>query len=237
MRIISWNCQMALRNKLSFLLKLCPDILLIPESEHPGKIDFVKEESVPVSSVWIGDNINKGLGIYGINGVIVELHESYADQYKYIAPIKVTYRNLQFLLFAVWAMPCPENRMQRYIGQVYYAMSHYERLISKNSIISGDFNWNLNFDDGKNTANFDCVTKLLASRNICSAYHEYTGQRFGQESQRTFFMYRDPTRSYHIDYCFHGEIWQSRMKSTSILPYGDWQEYSDHSPLVVDYLF
>ncbi len=37
MKIITWNCNMAFRKKTDFILAHKPDILLVPECEHPGK--------------------------------------------------------------------------------------------------------------------------------------------------------------------------------------------------------
>lgn len=226
---------MALRNKVSAITELSPDILVVPESEHPEKINFQGADLNSVHSVWIGENPNKGLGIYGFNDVHLELDNSYTEQFRYIAPINVTYRDSKFSMLAVWAMPCNEPREQRYIGQVYYALECYKDFIGEDSIIVGDFNWNLNFDTGKKKANFSSVIGKLFKREIASTYHSKNNQAFGKESQNTFFMYRKEEKQYHIDYCFHGNYWKSRLNSVEIGQYEDWKEYSDHVPLVVMY--
>jgi exonuclease III len=35
MKIITWNCNMAFRKKADWILQYEPDILIIPECEHP----------------------------------------------------------------------------------------------------------------------------------------------------------------------------------------------------------
>ncbi len=223
---------MALRKKVKAVLELSPDILIVPESEHPEKINFQGVES---NSVWIGENPNKGLAVYGFNGVSLELDSLYTDQFRHIAPINVTFNDFEFSILAVWTMPCSKPREQRYIGQVYYSIDHYKEFIDQHTLIVGDFNWNLVFDTGKKKANFSSVVGRFSEMGIKSAYHQQNDQAFGKESQNTFFMYRKEERQYHIDYCFHGEYWKGRLNSVKIGQYKDWKEYSDHTPLVVRY--
>lgn len=232
LNITSWNCQMALRKKAKAVLALSPDILIVPESEHPEKINF---QGVEYNSVWIGDNPNKGLAVYGFNGVSLELESSYTDQFRHIAPINVTFNGFEFSILAVWTMPCSEPREQRYIGQVYYSIDHYKGFIDQKTLIVGDFNWNLGFDTGKKKANFSSVLDTFSKMGIESAYHRQNNEAFGRESQNTFFMYRKEEKQYHIDYCFHGSYWASRLQSVEIGQYDGWKEYSDHAPLVVRY--
>ncbi|OEU70858.1 MAG: hypothetical protein BA863_16150 [Desulfovibrio sp. S3730MH75] len=59
------------------------DILIVPESEQSEKVNFERENIKGVSSVWIGDNPNKGLGVYSFNKYTLRLHDSYTDKFKY----------------------------------------------------------------------------------------------------------------------------------------------------------
>ena len=47
---------MALRKKLKPIQRQKPDILVVPESEHPDKINFEKYDLPCTGSVWVGDN-------------------------------------------------------------------------------------------------------------------------------------------------------------------------------------
>ena len=63
MRLVVWNCNMALHNKYEHLLGLAPDIAVIPECAN---IDVMREKApgfLPTSSIWIGDKRHKGLGV------------------------------------------------------------------------------------------------------------------------------------------------------------------------------
>ncbi|MGY3214017.1 hypothetical protein ACVW2L_003070 [Mucilaginibacter sp. HD30] len=38
MKIIMWNCSMAFRKKGEFILSHNPDVLIVPECDHPDKL-------------------------------------------------------------------------------------------------------------------------------------------------------------------------------------------------------
>ena len=64
MKIITWNCNMAFRKKAGLILAYKPDILIIPECEHPDKLKFPVGTPEPTDTLWFGTNHNKGLGIF-----------------------------------------------------------------------------------------------------------------------------------------------------------------------------
>jgi hypothetical protein len=41
MKIITWNCNMAFRKKADLILAHKPDILIVPECEHPDKLNLI----------------------------------------------------------------------------------------------------------------------------------------------------------------------------------------------------
>ncbi|MBI9112279.1 MAG: endonuclease/exonuclease/phosphatase family protein [Maridesulfovibrio ferrireducens] len=225
---------MAFRKKLATILSNNPDILIVPESEQPTKVDFERENFECFSSVWIGDNPSKGLGIYSFNKYTVRLHDSYTDKFKYIAPIEVTYNDSRFIIIAVWAMPCKIDRNQRYIGQVYRALEFYSNLINKDTILVGDFNWNLSFDKDKKTENFKDVVNFLSKKNMVSLYHHNSGEDFGYESKDTFFMQKKANKGYHIDYCCVGKRWLENKIKFGVENFLEWSKMSDHVPIIFE---
>jgi len=64
MKIITWNCNMAFRKKAGLILTHKPDIVIIPECEHPDKLKFTTGTPEPTDTLWFGTNLNKGLGIF-----------------------------------------------------------------------------------------------------------------------------------------------------------------------------
>jgi exonuclease III len=80
------------------------------------------------------------------------------------------------------------------------------------------------------------VVETLATEDIFSVYHEYFGERHGEETQNTFFMYRKRDRGFHIDYCFAPRKWINHIKAVSVGSYEEWGKVSDHSPIFVEFV-
>ena len=57
---------MAFRKKATFILAHQPDILIVPECEHPDKLKFSAGTSIPTDILWCGDNQNKGIACFRI---------------------------------------------------------------------------------------------------------------------------------------------------------------------------
>lgn len=137
MKIIAWNCNMAFRRKAEQILKLDPDILVVPECEHPDKLLFSDEIKKPTNTVWIGKNLHKGLGVFSFNKYRIRLLDCHNTNLQLIAPVEVTKGRLQFILFAVWANN-PADPDGQYVEQVWKAIHHYDDLLAnKKTILAG----------------------------------------------------------------------------------------------------
>lgn len=227
--IATWNCNMAFRKKSNLITSFKHDFLIVQECEALEKIDF---EHKPKSSLWIGDNQNKGLSVFSFNDFTLQINPLYNKLYRYIVPIDIFLENeKQFTLFVVWAMHDSINREQRYIGQVVYALSEYQSLLNEKSIIMGDFNCNKIWDMGKKKSHLADFLAIIDAKNIKSLYHLYFNEVFGHEKQSTLFLQKNLAKPYHIDYCFAGSYWYERLKNVSIGKPDEWLSKSDHMPL------
>ena len=103
MKIITWNCNMAFRKKAGHILAYKPDILVVPECEHPDKLKFSDDVPKPIDMLWFGENKNKGLGIFSYSHFKFKLIKTHNPEFKMIVPIAVTGSNYKFTLYAVWA--------------------------------------------------------------------------------------------------------------------------------------
>lgn len=102
MRLVSWNCQGALRRKLRPLLELHPNLLLVQECEELGKVDF--PESCRPSYSWrTASKSPKGLAVFGFGGISVSNLGEDSGLFRPIVPFSVSTGSLHFTLFAVWA--------------------------------------------------------------------------------------------------------------------------------------
>ncbi len=227
---------MAYRKKADFILTHKPDILIIPECEHPDKLIFSADTLQPTQTLWFGKNKNKGLAIFSYSNFKFTVLDVYNEDFKMIIPIAVTGGSINFNLFAVWAYN-PNDKDGKYITQVWKAIDHYDRLIRDNpTIIIGDFNSNTIWDFKKHRlSNHSSVVKALEEKGIFSTYHLHHKQTQGKEEHPTYFMYRHLNRSYHIDYCFASGDLIDKLENVEIGTHEQWAKLSDHNPLIVSF--
>ena len=226
---------MAFRKKAAVILFHKPDILVVPECEHPDKLIFNGSAQRPNDLLWFGNNKNKGLAVFSYSEFKLKVLDIHNENLRMIIPIEVTRPNFQFILFAVWAYN-PYDLDGRYIEQVRKAVDCYGDLMSSNqSIIIGDFNSNTIWDKKHRASNHSAVVKLLEAKGILSLYHLHHKQVQGKELHPTYYMYRHKTRPYHIDYCFASSEFIRKLVSVEVGDFDFWKSHSDHVPLIVEF--
>src|SRR6266853_4210677 len=90
MRIVAWNCNMALDRKVEGLLALKPDIAVISECAEPERMLSRGASWMESDPVWIGRNPHKGLAVFGFNGHAARIAEIYEPRFRYIAPVRIS---------------------------------------------------------------------------------------------------------------------------------------------------
>jgi exodeoxyribonuclease III len=226
---------MAFRKKADVILAHKPDILVVPECEHPDKLKFTGATAKPKDSLWFGKNTNKGLGIFSYSKYRFTVLDMHNPDLRMIVPIAVSGGDTDFVLYAVWANN-PSDPDGAYVGQVWKAIHHYkDHLSDKLSILAGDFNSNTIWDKPRRTGNHSHVVSYLEEKKIYSAYHLHHKQVQGKEKHPTQYMYRHKDKPYHLDYCFVSHQFSKRLKSVEIGEYNFWTRYSDHVPLIVTF--
>ncbi|MDG2432810.1 endonuclease/exonuclease/phosphatase family protein [Flavobacterium sp.] len=236
MKILSWNCNGAFRNKFKFLESLNADILVIQECENPAESKDANYKSWASNYLWIGDSKNKGLGVFAKKDILLEKLD-WSDQYqdhkvKYFLPCQI---NGQFNLCAVWTHK-NNSPTFGYIGQFWkYLQLHKQKLTD--IIILGDFNSNSRWDSWDRWWNHSNVVDELSEIGIESTYHSFYDEKQGQEKQPTFYLHRNLDKSYHIDYCFASNHIISKMQNITVGEFKDWKQLSDHNPIIVTFEF
>ena len=226
---------MAFRKKVDFILTQKPDILIIPECEHPDKLKFNSDTTIPTDILWYGSNQNKGLGVFSYGNYKLKLLDIHNPDLKTILPISVTCESFSFILFAIWAYN-PQDRDYNYIGQVWKAIQYYEEILKGNNIIlAGDFNSNVIWDKLHRKSSHSMVVDKLVDFNIFSAYHKFLNQVQGMEIHPTFFMYRHKNKPYHIDYCFASADFIDKLENVEIGTHEEWKVHSDHNPVIITF--
>jgi exonuclease III len=71
--------------------------------------------------------------------------------------------------------------------------------------------------------------------NINSLYHCYFNEEQGKESKPTFFLQRNRTKPYHIDYIFASNEIEKSMSNFEVAYIEKWINYSDHLPVICEF--
>lgn len=226
---------MAFRKKADFILDYKPDILIVPECEHPDKLLFPVNTLKPTDVLWFGKNQNKGLAIFSYSDYRFKVIDIHNQDLQMIIPISVTGGQFDFNLFAIWANN-PNDIDGQYVEQIWKAVHYYDALMSNTkTILIGDFNSNKIWDRKYRKSNHSHVVKFLEDKGILSTYHLHHKQVQGMEEHPTLYMYRHQNKPYHIDYCFVSKDMAEKLLSVEIGDYHSWIKYSDHVPVIVTF--
>jgi len=226
---------MAFRKKADLILKYKPDILVIPECEHPDKLKFGPDTPIPTNIIWQGSNQHKGLAVFSYGKYKLRLLDIHNPEIKIILPIAVTSPELKFTLLAIWAYN-PDDKDYNYIGQVWKAIHQYEKILNrKNVILAGDFNSNMIWDKLNRKSNHSMVVEKLAGFKIFSTYHKHLETPQGAEQHPTFYLYHHENKPYHIDYCFASSELVKKLENVEVGSFKHWASHSDHNPLIVSF--
>ncbi|MBK9015033.1 MAG: endonuclease/exonuclease/phosphatase family protein [Saprospiraceae bacterium] len=232
MKVITWNCNMAFRKKSKFIDEFEPDILIVPECEHPEKIKFERQ---PNDVFWYGQNKNKGLAVFSFTNFKINLLDFHEENYRMILPLNFSTPTNIFTVFAVWAYN-PKDPFYKYIGQVWKAVQFYQKQMgNQNTMLVGDFNSNSIWDKLDRKVSHTEVVGYLSQQGFESAYHKFYELPQGQEKHPTLYMYRHENKPYHIDYCFVSSDLVGKLKSVQVGEYSKWSQLSDHMPLIVEF--
>ena len=234
MKIISWNCNGALRKKFDNLLDLNADILIIQECENPSESNHEKYIEWAENYLWIGDSKNKGIGVFTKKNI--ELNKlNWSPEFKdhsvkHFLPCSI---NNEFNLLAIWTHN-NNSPTFGYIGQ-FWKYLQVNKKYFKNILIAGDLNSNAIWDKWDRWWNHTDVVNELKDLNIESFYHKLKNEEQGKESLPTFFLQRKLEKPYHIDYIFGSKEFSNCLTKLEIGETDKWLEISDHLPIICEF--
>ncbi len=236
MRLVAWNCCMALHRKIDVLMALEPDVAVISECAEPDQVWEKAPAFEPDSSVWIGRNIHKGLGVFTFNGYDATLAEAFDPSIRLIAPVRIT-GPAAFNLLAVWVQLDGHRKAEP--GPMIRALDAYGNFLSEGpAVAAGDLNNHVLWDRPGHAANHANAVERFQSLGMVSAYHADRQVADGDEPEPTHY-WRDRTKhgpTYHIDYVYMPRGWVAGMREMTVGGFEDWsgKGLSDHVPLVID---
>ncbi len=230
MKILTWNCGGAFRKKFDSLAGFNADILVIQECEDPSRTRDKRYQKWAKNSLWVGENKNKGLGIFANDGTIITNLEWETNQLKYFISCRV---NDEFNLLGAWCHGANSPTFG-YIGQLWkYLQLHKTKL--RKSIIAGDFNSNVFWDRWDRWWNHSDVVRELKEHQIESLYHHHFKEEQGKETSPTFYLHKKTSKPYHIDYIFASDDFLTSLKTMEIGTTENWLDKSDHMPVICEF--
>jgi hypothetical protein len=177
---------------------------------------------------WVGRVESKGLGVFPRGSLVLDSMEEGPLSARFFLSFRVE----GYPFCAVWAQRDLSGSMD-YVGQVWNFLSARPNWLNDpKCVVLGDFNSNRIWDAKRRPWNHSAVVEALNNCGLRSAYHETSGDDQGAEIQPTFFMQRNRSKPYHIDYAFVGKAWA--VRSVVIGTPDDWLSYSDHLPVLVE---
>ena len=236
MKIVTWNCNGALRRKFQTLSELDADIYIVQECENPATIENSDYQKWAENHLWIGDSKNKGIGIFAKNKIELKQLDwtnSYRDHtVKHFLPCSV---NGDFDLIGVWTHRNNSPNFG-YIGQFWKYLQLHKPKLGK-TLIAGDFNSNVIWDQWDRWWNHSDVVTELSEIGIESLYHSFSGELQGNETRPTLFHQRNLNKPYHIDYIFGSPEFVENLKQIEIGSLEKWFPVSDHLPMISEFDF
>jgi len=215
----TWNVNSGrIANRLAELRDSFPsDVVALQETAEPDG---------QTSCAWEGDRKRKGLSLsldlpyerVRIPGesspcIAARIHDSQ------IGPFNV---------LAVWAKPTPT-----YFADLSRTFDLYSPFICERAtVVLGDFNMSVRVQS-KGKQFYLLNARLNHDFDLHSAYHEFTGERFGMETMTTLYWQWGASGCFHCDFVYIPGMRVPRLKNVTIPGYLKC-DTSDHRPVICE---
>lgn len=234
LKIASWNCAGAFREKVQRALALDADVYVIQEAEPLDRYAALLPTGSATHYV-VRPEYPKGVLVFTRPGYALTVRTSAGPQtHSHIVPLTVTVpAAAPVTLWAVWTLDA-SPREAAYVGQAHLALDDLADELGPRTVMIGDYNSNAIWDHER-SRNHTTLVDRLAAHGLSSAYHHWTGDTQGEETRPTFFLQRNESKPYHLDHCFT----DLPVVDVQIGTFAEWSGLkaaggiSDHVPLVV----
>jgi len=229
LRIVTWNCNGALRKKWRHLKTIRADIYIVQECEDPAQARDAEYIGWSEHFLWTGTSKNKGIGIFSGKDFTLMPIPMNISPLELFLPCVV---NGSFPLLATWTKQANSPNFG-YIGQLWkFLQSHGRFLDHPQAMLIGDLNSNAVWDEWDRWWNHTDVVTELSNLGLQSCYHRHFSEKQGKETCPTFYLHRKLEKPHHIDYAFAGPQWI--IRNVEVGNTMKWLEHSDHLPVLFD---
>ncbi|MCB8746552.1 endonuclease/exonuclease/phosphatase family protein [Rhodoferax sp. U2-2l] len=229
LRIVTWNCNGALRKKWGRLSTFKADVYVVQECEDPCQANDAAYTAWCGNHLWTGTHKNKGIGVFASSHLTLQAIPLDLGRLELFLPCIV---NSDWPLLATWTKKANSPNFG-YIGQLWkFLQVHRPFLAHPRAMLIGDLNSNTQWDQWDRWWNHSDVVRELSELGLESCYHRHYSEVQGKETRPTFFLHRNAEKPYHIDYGFTGRQWT--VRKVEVGANSDWLTESDHLPLAFD---
>jgi endonuclease/exonuclease/phosphatase family metal-dependent hydrolase len=225
LRLIAWNCHHGtLNTRLEELAALAPAIVFLQE--------VTPSEALPSSGQRLTRRIGSRKGI-----ALASLHADYhleelrlrANRGRAVVGAAVS-GPVSFTALGIW------SQGPRYVDDVLRTLTAYRHVLrSGPAVVMGDLNSGTNLNTKQSPSRgHSRILAALAELGLVSAYHAFYGVEHGHETHPTYRHQRNPSKPWHIDFCFVPRDWAERLTSVQVIDGPEWAATSDHLPLKVE---
>ena len=144
MRLVTWNCNGALRRKGHLLDKLDADVLVVQECEDPNEFGAEYREWAGAFQ-WVGNLRFKGLGVFARRGNALERLAWNGDNNRLFLPVQIA--DIVEII-GVWTQ-ATKPASTGYISQFWRYLQINRQLITEQTVFCGDFNSNQIWDKAR----------------------------------------------------------------------------------------
>ena len=233
LRIVTWNCNMALRLKFDRLLSLRPDVAVIQECADP---DAAGKGWRPdcASYDWSGFNPDKGLGIFTFGDLALARHPSYIETFALYLPVTVT-GWCRFNLLGVWSAD-PRRIPEGATNDPLAALYHYRHFLADGpAVVAGDFNRLPQQISARRGGSGSSVIDVLKGAGMTNADYAMSDASGQEALRRTHYHQRKFARGFVVDYIFIPAAEAARLTAFEVGDPHAWITWSDHVPLVAEF--
>ena len=230
MKIVTWNCCQNFKELHKEIMKENADIYVIQECEDPEVSKSEEYREFASNYYWVGENRQKGLGIFAGDDVKIELADLDDNGLRYFIPVRV---NDEFNLLGIWTNPVAKNQVPEYPNEItrYYELHKDTGFFNSEMVICGDFNCDASLSNKTHGRNVHKMIDKLSEVGLVDTYHYLNDENQGDESQPTFYWMFKLENPFHLDHVFAAP---GKVGNFEIGESERWLGLSDHMPIVFE---